>query len=378
MLLAVVVVGALLAAVTGDRPAGERGGRSSAESAASPLPSPKVVGYLPIWMRNAGYTASAVDFSVVDIVAHFSVVPRGDGSIDIPDWGPFPDPALIAAAHREGARVVLVVGGDHEAATRGFSVMASRSDTRRRFVGEVVELVRVQGYDGVDIDWEFPETASDRANLTALVSELRTALPARATLSLAAPASDWFGRWFDVPALVPHLDWVGAMSYSLQAPSLSGRSAHNAALFSPAAVPPSPGRAEEYPSLDSVREYHLSRGVPPEKLLLGIPFYGHRFDGASDIHEPHTSTAGGAMTYAEIAPLIGEGWTRHVDTDAGVPYLRRDDGPGVISYDDPRSVRAKCSYVGARGLGGVIVWHLGADSGPQGQPLLEAVRACRG
>jgi chitinase len=319
-----------------------------------------------------------VDFSVVDIVAHFSVVPRGDGSIEIPDWGPFPDPALIAAAHREGARVVLVVGGDHDAATRGFSAMSSRSDTRQRFVREVVELVQVHGYDGVDIDWEFPETTDDRRNLTTLIWELRTALPVRATLSLAGPASDWFGRWFDLPALVPHLDWVGAMSYSLHAPSWSEVSGHNAALFSPAGVAPFHWSASEYLSLDSAREYHLSRGVPPDKLLLGIPFYGHRFDGASDIHQHHGSTAGGAMNYAEIAPLIGAGWTRHVDTAAGVPYLRREGGPGVISYDDAASVRAKCSYVGARDLGGVIVWHLGGDSGPHGQPLLEALRTCRG
>jgi chitinase len=342
-----------------------------------PAPSRRVVGYFPIWVRNAGYTGSAVDFSVVDVVAHFSVVPRSDGSLEIPDWGPFPDPSLITAAHRAGAKVVLVVGGDHEASTRGFSSMASRDDTRQRFVRELVELVRTHGYDGVDIDWEFPESTSDRANLTTLIRDLRAALPVGASLSLAAPASDWYGQWFDLQALTPHLDWIGAMSYSLHAPGWSGHSGHNAALFSPAGDAAFHWHASDNLSLDSVQRYYLSRGVPREKLLLGIPFYGHRFDGATDIHRGLTSTAGGAMTYAEIAPLVGAGWTRHHDREAQVPYLVRNGAPGVISYDDAESVRAKCAYVAGRELGGVIVWHLGGDNGPQGQPLLEAVRACR-
>jgi chitinase len=120
----------------------------------------------------------------------------------------------------------------------------------------------------------------------------------------------------------------------------------------------------------------MARGVPPRKLLLGIPFFGQRFDDASAVHEPVAGAATSVLGYAEIAPLVGNGWIRAVDAAAGVPYLLRGDGPGFISYDDPASVFAKCKYVKARAVGGVIIWHLGQDSVDGRQPLLASIRMC--
>ncbi len=331
----------------------------------TPFSGRRVVGYFPIWNSNAGYTVSDIDFTVVTHVAHFAVVPRGDGTIAIPDWGRFPDANLVTTAHANGAKVVLVVGGDHAEATRGFSTMAASPRARERFVAELVNLLDRQGYDGVDLDWEFPQSDADRANLTALVRGLRLALGDGRTLSMAGAGSDWYGRWYDIPALMPNLDWFASMTYVFAAASWSATSGHNSALYGSLAV-------------DAARQYYLSRGVPESKLLVGIPFYGERFDSVSGLGEQLTSTSGGAMAYPEIEPLAGNGWTLLRDDPAGaMPYLVRQGSPGVIVFDDATSIREKCSYVVGRGLGGVIIWHLGQDRIGGNQSLLSAVRGCR-
>lgn len=356
--------------ITGGPAARFDGGVAMPDENAVAAGARRVVAYFPLWLRNGGYSENDIDFSIVTHVAHFSVSPRADGSIDIPDWGLFPDTRLITKAHAAGAKVVLTVGGDHAEATAGFAAMSANGRTRARFVHDLTALISANGYDGVDLDWEFPQNAADRANFTALVRDLRGALGRDTSLSIAGPASDWYGRWLDIPALLPNLDWIGAMTYSLAAPSWSERSGHNAPLFPPAGN----GAAD---SVDASRAYYLSRGVPPSKLLVGLPFFGERFDGASAINQPLTSKTGAALDYREVAPLVGNDWMVKRDASAEVPYLVRQSGPGIISYDDADSIAAKCSYIVDEGLGGAIVWHLGKDQIGSAQPLLKAARGCR-
>jgi chitinase len=117
--------------------------------------------------------------------------------------------------------------------------------------------------------------------------------------------------------------------------------------------------------------------VPPEKLLVGLPFYGERFDNATALHQPLTGTAGGAVDYPDVSHLIGNGWLLHRDAVADVPYLTSSTGSGIISYDDAASIAAKCDYVVANHLGGAILWHLGQDQMNGLQPLLGAAGGCR-
>jgi len=351
---------------------------ASPAPSATPPPGPtgrRVVGYFPLWARNSGYTEQNVDFSVVTHVAHFAVIPLGDGRIQVPTWGPFPDTALVSRAHAAGARIVLAVGGADAESTSGFAAVTASPSTRQTFISNLLALLNAYGYDGADLDWEYPATAGQRSAYVALVRELRAALGSARSLSITVPASDWFGQWFDVAAMVPYLDWVGDMTYDIHGPGWSGHSGANSPLYSTAADAQLEGGAAL--SVDSSRAYYLARGVPAAKLLLGLPFYGVRFDGATGMYQPLTNTNGGQMEYQQIAGLIGNGWTAYRDTAAAVPYLVRNGGSGVISYDDATSIGAKCSYLSAQGLGGAIIWHLGQDRLGSGQPLLAAARGCR-
>lgn len=339
----------------------DSGGESRQEDSSRQL----VMTYFPIWNPNSGYTVDDIDFERITHIGHFSVVPRANGSIEIPDWGPFPDPRLVQRAHARGVPVVLVVGGDHRESTAGFSAMAGDTATRTRFVRNLIRIVDAHDYDGVEIDWEYPENAKDRDSLTQLLRQLRDRLGPRRTLSVAGPGSDWYGRWYDVAAIEPYLDWFSSMTYTFAAPSWSPAATHNSALFGPASV-------------DSARRYYLGRGLPARKLMVGIPFYGERFDGAAGLGEALASRAGGGMGYSSIVRLMREGWQRFRDTEAGeMPYLVRRKGPGVIVYDDARSIRRKCEYVKEEDLRGVVAWSLGQDAASNGQPLFDAIAACR-
>lgn len=324
-----------------------------------------VMTYFPIWNPRAGYTVDDIAFDRVTHIGHFSVVPRADGTIEIPNWGPFPDPRLLSRAHTHGVPVVLVVGGDHAAATRAFSAMAGAPATRARFVARIMRIVNAQGYDGIEVDWEYPDSPADRDGLTSLLRELRAALGSRRSLSVAGPGSDWYGRWYDIKAIGPFLDWFSAMTYTFAAPSWSPSASHNSALFGPASV-------------DSARRYYLQRGLPPRKLMVGIPFYGERFDGASALGDALSSRSGGGMGYSQIERMARTGWKLRRDPGAGeMPYLVRESGAGIIVYDDAISIRRKCEYVKTRRLLGVVAWSLGQDAASERQPLFRALSTCR-
>lgn len=349
--------------------AGGRVARAADGENATAATGRRVVAYFPTYARDDGYSERDIDFNVVTVVAHWSVTPRADSTLVLP--GHFPDPALVGATHAAGASIVLVVGDDQASTAQAFSTIVASAALRRTLVANLLRLVRDDGYDGIDIDWEYPQSQSDADGLTALVGDLRSALGSARTLSLAAEPGDWGARYLDITALSPLLDWFGLMTYQYAGPAWSQTAQHNAPLHS---------TTEQPASIAATAAYFLARGAPAAKLLIGLAFFGERYDGASALDAPLANANGGDLAYSAIAALPAGQWTAQRDVEAGVPYLLRADGaPGVISFDDAASIAAKCAFVSDSGLGGAIVWRLGQDGAgpPAAQPLLQAAHACR-
>ncbi len=352
----------------------------SATPTATPSPAPTgtpqpgggriVMGYFPIWVVNSGYTYQNIDFSALTHIAHFSVTPNADGSISIPDWGPFPDTNLLSAAKAAGVKVILVVGtGDDSTVTANFARLASSASTRQAFATNLNNLLNKYGYAGAELDWEFPANSTDRANLTALVSTLRSTLGTGKTLSISAPSNNWNGQWEDMAALNRYLDWFSVMTYDMSGAGWSAQVDDNAALYASHS-------GEENASADMA--YYESFGIPRSKILLGLPFFGQQFNAATAIYQTNNApSSGSAPDYKDIAPLIGNGWTAYRGASSQAPYLLRNGASGVISYDDATSIAAKCSFVKNNSLGGVMIWHLGKDLVGGSQPLLQAAKGCR-
>ncbi|MCR4437957.1 MAG: glycosyl hydrolase family 18 protein [bacterium] len=305
-----------------------------------------VVGYYPSWVQQS-FPPAAVDFARVTHVAHAFAWPNADGTIaSSPEFDPR---GFVAAVHGAGKKALLSLGGWGQ--SDGFSPMAADPARRARFVRAVTDMCQTHGYDGVDLDWEYP-TLSDRGNLTALVSELHQALvgmtPSR-LLSMAVPAGSWTAGQYDYLALAPHLEWFGCMTYDFHG-SWTAHAGHNAPLY--------PSGGDRCGSVHEAVTFLLSLGLPKEKLLIGVPLYGRLFN-ATGLYSP--STGGGELWYSGAAALALAGWTYHWDEAARVPYLTNPNGTMLLTFDDTASVALKCAYIESKGLGGAIVWALGQD-----------------
>lgn len=324
-----------------------------------------VVGYYPSY-RHDSYPPRAIKFEHITHLAHSFIWPAasGSGAMDVPAGFVFPE--LIEAAHDAGVKVIVALGGAGNNA--GFGPASSDPDTRAVLVQNIVEFVIDNVYDGVDLDWEGFTNAAYRDALSALIEDLDAALEAAdpdLTLSMPLGATNWHGA-YDMERVADHLDWIGIMTYDMH-----GGWTHHAGHLAP--LYPAPGDEDHF-SMDQSIDYWLARGVPESKLLPGIPFYGRQWEGASALHDP-TVGAVTALTYASIEPLVGsEGWERHWDEVALVPYLINEDAELFLTYEDEESVAEKIEYVRERDLPGVIVWEISQDDMPTGdQPLLARV-----
>lgn len=322
---------------------------------------PTVVAYYPSWLRGT-LPASRIQFQNVTHIVHAFAWPESNGKI-----GRYTDltyPELIAATHGAGKKILIALGGWGQSS--GFTSMAADPAARAAFIQNLIRFCDDNGYDGVDVDWEYPSSAADRSNLNCLIKELREAFSALGkgwALSMAVPSGSWAGQWFDYDSLKQHVDWFGCMTYDFMG-SWVPIATHNSPLYPRS--PHTTGSVHE-----GIEYLHSTRSVPKNKILLGIPFYGR---GCNATGLFHTNTGGNTEHYySDIQPRIGRDWNYFWDDTCKVPYLLNSSGTKFISFDDTVSVRLKCTYAKERALAGVMIWALGQDVIATQQPLLETV-----
>jgi chitinase len=322
-----------------------------------------LVGYYAEWAKTT-FPPSAVQWSALTHLAEAFALPSPDGGLaNVAD---FADDALVQAAHAHGVKIVASIGG----ASGDFYGSVVGSAPRARTVAAVASLCADHGYDGVDIDWEFPDTGTISA-WVALVSDLRAALDAvRPGLSLSSTIGP-LSPQIDLPPLasLDQLDWVEVMTYPYSDPQ-----SDEVGFLAPIAAVPDSGEG----SVSSTIQYLIGvRGVSASKLLLGLPFYGFEFkDGppGTPISSPSHVVE---LDDGVVLPMVGTaGWTRSWDPLANEPGLV--NGKLFITYEDTASIDAKCALAHASGLGGAMVWHMGEGVLPDGsQPLLAHAAGCR-
>jgi chitinase len=326
----------------------------------------RVVAYLPLEL-DAPYDLKSVDYSIVTHVVEHAVCTDENGELNLVDLGKeFPIPNFVGDVHAGGGKAILGLCADPGDDVYG--KMAENATARATYIKNVMALVSQYGFDGLDIDWEFPDSAADEKNLTTLVTEMRGALGSSRSLSITGPPNSNFGEYYDFASLMPEIDWFGAQTYSYSGIT-SAKANPDAPLYS----------VDGEPAIETSIQYYLGHGVPASQLLMGVVYYGRLYEGANELGEHLLNHDGNdSVYYSAILPLIGHGWTVYRDNAAGVPYLlKTDHSAGILTYDDPTSIEAKCKYATTHCLGGTIVWNLGLDVVGDTQPLLEATRSCR-
>lgn len=240
-------------------------------------------------------------------------------------------------------KVILGVGGYKR---EGFSEMASDKKKRKAFVKNVNNIIKSYNLDGVDLDWEFPTTEAgghtaspqDDKNYVILVKELRKALGKKKWISFYSNNS---GSFIDLKNMVPHVDYVHVSGYNLAVPKEGKQTYHQSPLF--------PSSKLGGWCIRKSIERHIERGVPQEKILMGIPFFGRGvkpFPSYLDCNKFGKYSDGMALEW---------------DEDAKAPYYADRDGNLVLGFDDERSIAAKMDFVRANNLPGVFVWNYDSD-----------------
>lgn len=315
-----------------------------------PAGLPRVIlGYYPSWVAHPN--AREIGYDRFTHLAHAFLKADAEGRL-VEDKA-IPNPELVRRAHEKNVKVLLSLGGAGSAKT--FREIARSEVALRRYAAAVGRTAAESSYDGVDVDWEPTEGDEDRRGLVALISALREALPS-AAISAAAPASDWYGRWWDVEALRTRVDLLNVMSYDFHGP-WSPHAGHNAPLN--AAPDDEDGAAAN--AAAALTYWAEARKWPKDRLNLGIPCYGRGFAVKAWHRKPAGKAAHELIDAHDVKSLLDDGWRRAWDPKVGVPTLLKEGVAELISYEDAESAALKGAWAREHGLRGIFFWNIEQD-----------------
>jgi chitinase len=296
---------------------------------------------------------------------------------DEPLRGNFKQLKLLKEAH-PGLQTLMSIGG--WSGSDYFSDVALTDETRQKFVASCVNMMIQYGFNGIDIDWEYPTGGGevgnsarpeDTLNFTLLLAEFRQQLEVQGStdsqhylLTIAAPSSAQQYQKIELEKIMASLDWINVMTYDFSG-AWSDQTGFNAPLY---ADPNSPDLPTN--NADATIQGYLAAGVPASKLVLGVPFYGRGWTGVDNVNDglyqsyvglPDGTFEAGSYEYYDLATNYVGKFQRFWNDTAQVPWLYDAETGTMISYDDPESIALKAQYVKDQGLGGVMIWELASD-----------------
>jgi chitinase len=266
-------------------------------------------------------------------------------------------------------KVLLSIGG--RGREQNFSPVASNSAGRARFASTAVQFVKDLGFDGIDIDWEYPKTGVDASNFVLLLEALRSALDEYAEeyapgyhflMTVASPAGPQNYNIQHLRAMDRYLDAWHLMAYDYSG-SWEDLTGHAANLYGSIEKP----KSTPYNTEQAITAY-IEAGVAPHKIIVGISLYGRSFQGTTGFGQPFNgvgaadeekgSWGDGVWDYKAL-PKAGA--TEHFDEKLGASWSYDEVTKELISYDNLQVAQLKASYIKEKGLGGAFYWESSED-----------------
>lgn len=294
---------------------------------------------------------SRIDWGALSHAIYGFALVRSDGSLDVTSLSLAQNaPTFVREARAAGVRPMLSLAQEWWIDATTFE--AAATNHRAKLVENVMSVVGTYGFDGLDIDWEPFDTGTQGQALLDLAADLRGRLGPTKLLTIAVGAYQRdYSYW---GAEHRHFDRISIMTYDMSGES-DPYSWHNSALYDPDG---------QVWSVNLAVERFTRAGVPLAKTNIGVPFFGHVWTGATGPRQPVAGTSQRRAYFRSLAATYDLGRAQWDDV-ALVPYL---SGNSFVSFDDERSVTAKVNYAMQRGLGGWIIWELGADYLPERTP----------
>ncbi|KAL2813347.1 hypothetical protein BDW59DRAFT_167530 [Aspergillus cavernicola] len=257
-----------------------------------------------------------------------------------------------------------------------FTNLAEKFWLSYTFAESLMEFMDRFGFDGVDLDWEYPG-ADDRGgkpedvkNFPNMLGILKKKLQGgnkyskHFGISITVPTSYWYLRWFDLKALEAVVDDFNLMAYDLHGTWDE---------LNP--IGPYVYAHTNLTEIEMALDLFWRNDINPNKIILGLAFYGRSYklqtplcaEPGCEWKDPGAkgkcTDAAGILSYSEIQDLIEESDLRpQYDEDAGVYYIQYGDGGGNwASFDDEISFQAKINLANKYGLGGLLIWAIDQD-----------------
>ncbi|MEW5628017.1 glycoside hydrolase family 18 chitinase [Streptomyces hydrogenans] len=220
-------------------------------------------------------------------------------------------------------------------------------------------------FDGIDLDWEYPNACgltcdtSGAASFKNMMQAMRAKFGANNLVTAAVTADASAGGKIDAAdyaGAAPYYDWLNVMTYDFfGAWAAKGPTAPHSPLTSYAGIPQA-----GFNSAEAIAKFK-AKGVPANKLLLGIGFYGRGWTGVTQSAPGGTATgpAAGVEQGIEDYKVLKASCPSN-GTVAGTAYAHC--GTNWWSYDTPATVNSKMSWAKNQGLGGAFFWEFSGDT----------------
>ena len=292
-------------------------------------------------------------------------------------------------------KVMIACGG--WGGSGGFSEMARSPEYRKKFVDSVVDFIKRNRLDGLDIDWEYPGMQGagnpyipeDKENFTALMCELREAMDLIGKdqiLTFAAAGWERFFDYIELDKVMNCVTYMNIMTYD----NVTGGSPYTAhhtnlgwirrddVMGTPADLKMlEEGDTLNPSSAEKIISFLMDKGVKPSQLVIGGAFYGRAWKGVppenNGLYQLNKGVWPVRARYANIRESMEDknGFVRYWDDIAKAPYLYNASDSVFISYEDTVSISLKTRYVIDKGMGGIMFWQLVGDAEKDG--LVDAI-----
>ncbi|KAF8958428.1 glycosyl hydrolases family 18-domain-containing protein [Flammula alnicola] len=259
-------------------------------------------------------------------------------------------------------KVLLSIGGWTYSQAGHFNFVTSAS-ARATFVANAVQFIEDYGFDGIDIDFEYPANADQGQGFAALTTALRVAFDNLAAqkgdsttylLTAAVAAGPANYAYMQVPQMDSALSFWNLMAYDYAGSWLTF-SDNQANLY---------GGARTGFNTDSAVRFYLGAGATASKIVMGMPLYGHAFENTAGLGQPYNGIGPGTIqagiySYKDL-PLAGaQVFENFTDVSS---YSYDSTKQELVSYDTPDIVKVKAQYINSKGLGGSMFWELSTDA----------------
>lgn len=275
----------------------------------SPTPSHRP--FIILAYATDGIIAELIPYEQLTHINYSFLTPKADGTFN-PINNSWKLKKIVETAHNHNVHVSISVGGWGWDAQ--FEELAANPESRSAFVQNLVAFIEEYQLDGADIDWEYPDSGESSQNFLALIKELRTAMSDKLLTTAVVSYGDDNGIGIATESF-ELFDFVNVMTYD----------------------GPDHGSMEQF---EKGLSYWSKRGLPREKIVMGVPFYSHVKDSRSE----------------------GVRYSKLVQADPAAAQTNEFDYYGMTQiYNGIPTIQAK-TQVAMERASGIMFWALDHDT----------------